>query len=123
MDALVLIFALRRRLTSPAVRRRCASSLAPRATHAAAGAARDPHGCGVGAKLFRGHSGQPVQDMLKHADYAASAAARGATRAFNDGASCVDRHVDGDDDAYLACLEDTLWWRVLAPTAPDTLPS
>ena len=86
-------------------------------------AAPNPHECEVGGKLLLGHSGQPVQDMLKHADYAASAAARGATRAFNDGASCVDRHVDGDDDAYLACLEDTLWWRVLAPTAPDTLPS
>ena len=43
---------------------------------------------------------------------------------MSDGAKCTRRHVDGDaDDAFLACLEDTLWWRHAAPTAPDTLPS
>ena len=86
-------------------------------------AAPNPHECEVHGKLLLGHSGQPVADMIKYADYAKDAANRSETREFNDGATCVDRHTDGDDDAYLACLEDTLWWRVLAPTAPDTLPA
>ena len=66
------------------------------------------------------HAGQPVTDFLRSASYEQG----GAERVMGDGAKCTERHVDGEhDDAFLACLEDTLWWRHAAPTAPDTLPS
>lgn len=74
----------------------------------------------VGGRSFLAHAGQPVRDMLRSATYELGA----AERLLSDGGKCLERHVDGDhDDAFLACLEDTLWWRHAAPTAPDTLPS
>ena len=74
----------------------------------------------VGGRSLLAHAGQPVTDFLRSASYEQG----GAERVMGDGAKCTQRHVDGDaDDAFLACLEDTLWWRHAAPTAPDTLPS
>jgi DNA polymerase delta subunit 2 len=80
----------------------------------------NPAEAAVGGRSLLAHAGQPVTDFLRSASYEQG----GAERVMGDGAKCTQRHVDGDaDDAFLACLEDTLWWRHAAPTAPDTLPS
>ena len=80
----------------------------------------NPAEAAVGGLSLLAHAGQPVNDFLRSASYEQG----GAERIMGDGAKCTERHVDGDsDDAFLACLEDTLWWRHAAPTAPDTLPS
>jgi DNA polymerase delta subunit 2 len=80
----------------------------------------NPAEAAVGGRALLAHAGQPVTDFLRSASYEQG----GAERIMGDGAKCTERHVDGEgDDAFLACLEDTLWWRHAAPTAPDTLPS
>jgi len=71
-----------------------------------------------------GHAGQPIIDMLQHANYSSDATAALDTRIFPGGdCICRDRKGDGPDDHFLAALEDTLYYRHLAPTAPDSLSS
>mmetsp|Transcript_25615 Transcript_25615/g.82956 ORF Transcript_25615/g.82956 Transcript_25615/m.82956 type:complete len:444 (+) Transcript_25615:826-2157(+) len=102
-------------------------------------AATNPHECTVDGHLVCGHAGQPVKDILKHADYEESSlkeeeedplASKDARRFFGHAGDppdpdclCVQRAGDGPDDSFLAALEDTLYWRHLAPTAPDSLPA
>ena len=85
-------------------------------------AATNPHECKIGGHLVVGHSGQPVLDVLKHADYTRTASDK---RTFLDDTDfeTIDRKGDGPNDHFLAALEDTLYYRHLAPTAPDSLPA
>jgi len=93
--------------------------------------ATNPHECLVGGVKMLGHAGQPVLDLLKHADYTTASSAEQKTTAVGlerrscvEGDAecvCVDRVGDARDDAFLAALEDTLYWGHLAPTAPDSL--
>lgn len=55
----------------------------------------NPYEAIISNKVFLGHSGQPIQDIL------------------------LQSNQDGDD-AHLQVLENTLHWAHLAPTAPDT---
>ncbi|KAJ1458221.1 DNA polymerase alpha/epsilon subunit B-domain-containing protein [Pelagophyceae sp. CCMP2097] len=84
-------------------------------------AAPNPHEAVIGDRLVLGTSGQPVLDVLKSTCY--GVVSRGNERAMRDGTQFTERHCDDCDDAALAALEDSLWWRHAAPTAPDTLAS
>lgn len=85
--------------------------------------APNPHEAKVDGKLVLGHAGQPVHDILKHADYQDNDARDDkSSRKMPDGATFQERTGQADD-TFLSALEDTLWWRVLAPTAPDSLAS
>lgn len=55
--------------------------------------ASNPHMCTVGGRLFLGHAGQPIENLVRVTD----------------------------DRQPIQLLEDTLEWGHLTPTAPDTL--
>lgn len=100
-------------------------------------AAPNPHQASVDGSLVLGHSGAPVHDILRHADYSAaapssigeSAKERNSdesdgreSRSMPDGSRFTERAGETGGDEFLSALEDTLWWRNVAPTAPDSLP-
>jgi len=64
--------------------------------------ATNPHEFSLDDHLVCGHAGQPVLDILAHADYSTSGAAE---RVFDHHDRCVQRAGDGPDDAFLAALD------------------
>ncbi|CAN0294535.1 unnamed protein product, partial [Scytosiphon promiscuus] len=57
----------------------------------------NPHEAKIGGRVFLGSSGQPLKDMERY------------TTSETEAAACLRR------------LEETLEWRHMAPTAPETL--